>query len=358
MDATYSTHTRRSHPSLQHFSLAPLTPSTALHSPQQSLSTSYISPHPLPPLSPSILSPPATGPRTRLRSSVSHPIPTSYSTPVFSRPSRLPHHQNPSQGIPSKKSIVKPHAKSDDDGHDWFLRTASALTTSSLEQKGYTWLATRSSSTSLTTPTNPSAVPTSLDNGLADDEYDANSSPEWSRSVAASRFASPVRGRSRMGSRMNSRLHSRRGSHGAEDLRDERKNGAVESDFLVYEDEEDQSEGAHGAEGGEVDEGEMRKIVMGRVGGWVDWAVGWMDFRAEGDDEGDADEGPLEDDQEVTSAPKSPEKQYTAPAPDEIGAKLGKELFVDAPPPPIPLAGDGVWTDTKWLLGVASKIVL
>ncbi len=22
---------------------------------------------------------------------------------------------------------------------------------------------------------------------------------------------------------------------------------------------------------------------MGRVGGWVDWAVGWMDFRGEGE---------------------------------------------------------------------------
>lgn len=160
---------------------------------------------------------------------------------------------------------------------------------------------------------------------------------------------------------MNSRLQSRRGSHVGEDLRDEPKSGiggAIEPDFLVYEDEEDQFEGARGAEEGEVDEGEMRKIVMGRVGGWVDWAVGWMDFRGEGDDEGDAEEESPEDDQELTLVPKTPEKQYKAPVSDEIGGKLGKELSVDAPTPPIPPAGDGVWTDTKWLLGVASKIVL
>ena len=163
-----------------------------------------------------------------------------------------------------------------------------------------------------------------------------------------------------MGSRMNSRLQSRRGSYGGEGLRDESKSGmggTIKPDFLVQEDEEDQVEGTPRAEEEEVDEGEMRKIVMGRVGGWVDWAVGWMDFRGE-DDEGDAGEAPLKDDDEGDLLQKKAEKQHKEQESDEIGAEMGEGMLVGVPPPPPPLAGDGVWTDTKWLLGVASKIVL
>lgn len=155
---------------------------------------------------------------------------------------------------------------------------------------------------------------------------------------------------------MNSQLQSRRGSYGGEEPRNESKNrtgGAIAPDFLVLETEEDQAEGAREAEEEEVDEGEMRRIVMGRFGGWVDWAVGWMDFR----DEGDGDEGPLEDGEE-NLLQKTVEKQVKEQEWDEIGAEMGKESDTGAgPPPPLP-AGDGIWTDTKWLLGVASKIVL
>lgn len=133
--------------------------------------------------------------------------------------------------------------------------------------------------------------------------------------------------------------------------------GTIKPDFLVQEDEEDQVEGALRAEEEQVDEGEMRKIVMGRVGGWVDWAVGWMDFRGE-EDEGDAGEDPLEDNGKGNLVPKKSEKQHKEQESDEIGAETEGGMLVGAPPPPPPLAGDGVWTDTKWLLGVASKIVL
>lgn len=133
--------------------------------------------------------------------------------------------------------------------------------------------------------------------------------------------------------------------------------GTIKPDFLVQEDEEDQVEGALGAEEEEVDEGEMRKIVMGRVGGWVDWAVGWMDFRGE-EDEGDAGEDPLEDNGKGSLVQKKSEKQHKEQESDEIGAETEGGMLIGAPPPPPPLAGDGVWTDTKWLLGVASKIVL
>lgn len=164
-----------------------------------------------------------------------------------------------------------------------------------------------------------------------------------------------------MSSRINSRLQSRRGSYGGEELRDRSKGGtggAIEPDFLVQENEEDEVEGTGGAEDEEVDEGEMRKIVMGRVGGWVDWAVGWMDFRAEDEDEGDADEARLRDDEEGNLMPKKPETQHREPELDQRGVEVGESLPVGPPPPPAPQAGDGMWADTKWLVGVASKIVL
>lgn len=160
---------------------------------------------------------------------------------------------------------------------------------------------------------------------------------------------------------MNSRLHSRRGSYRGEELRDESKSGiggAIEPDFVVQESEEDQVEGAHRAEEQEVDEGEMRKIVMGRVGGWVDWAVGWMDFRGEGEDEGDSGEGPFEDDEEGNIVQKTAENHPKESDSDEIGAEIGEGILAGALSPPPTPAGDGVWTDTKWLLGVASKLVL
>lgn len=164
-----------------------------------------------------------------------------------------------------------------------------------------------------------------------------------------------------MGSRMNSRLQSRRGSYGGEELRDKSKGGmggAIEPDFLVQENEEDEFEGTGGAEEEEVDDGEMRKIVMGRVGGWVDWAVGWMDFRAEDEDEGDAYEVPLGDDEEGNLVQKKSAIQHRERELDQRGVEIGEVLLVGPPPPPPPQAGDGMWTDTKWLLGVASKIVL
>lgn len=164
-----------------------------------------------------------------------------------------------------------------------------------------------------------------------------------------------------MGSRMNSRLQSRRGSYGGEGVRDKSKGGmggAIEPDFLVQENEEDEVEGTVWAEEEEVDEGEMRKIVMGRVGGWVDWAVGWMDFRAEDEDEGEGDKARLGDDEEEKLMQKKPEIQHRERDLDRRGVEMGEPLLVGPPPPLPPQAGDGMWTDTKWLLGVASKIVL
>ena len=60
-------------------------------------------------------------------------------------------------------------------------------------------------------------------------------------------------------------------------------------EFGDDDDEEDEEDEEY------VDESEMRRVVLGRVGGWVDWAVGWIDLRGEGDDEEDGEEGEGED---------------------------------------------------------------
>jgi len=227
------------------------------------------------------------------------------------------------------------------------IRTASHLAGQSLEEKGQSWLATRESSTSLAN----AAATANLD---ADDEYDAYS-PEFSRS----RIPTPVASRSRL----NSRMTSRRGSTFSENQPGLEEVGP---DFVDLAEEDEELEAEE-----EVDEGEMRKVVMGRVGGWVDWAVGWMDFRDSGD-AGEEDEG--EEGGEVVEvewkdivaaidrnaiAEERRRKKMGLGRGDEgrnekgEGKRDEKGVGVKAP------EGDvGILGDAKWLLEVAKKIVL
>lgn len=222
-----------------------------------------------------------------------------------------------------------------------------------MEEKGHSWLATRESSTSLANNAAAAAATADLD---ADDEYDDAYSPAFSHS---SRIPTPLASRSRLGSR----LTTRRGSTFSENQPGVEE--VVGPDFVDLAEEEDE-ELEVGEE--EVDESEMRKVVMGRVGGWVDWAVGWMDFRDAGD-VGEEDEG--EKDGEVGQE----ESKDTVAAIDrkaiaeerrrrKMGLGRGDEgreegkgdekgVGVKAP------EGDvGVLGDAKWLVEVAKKIVL
>lgn len=124
----------------------------------------------------------------------------------------------------------------------------------------------------------------------------------------------------------------------------------VKADFLESEDEETRED---------VDEGEMRKIVMGRVGGWVDWAVGWMDFR----DQGDYNEG---EDGEVLGSETTAEGTVGGAAKIEEGPRRGPKAVKkivkseEAEVGVLPPDGEGVGAlqDAKWLLDVATNIVL
>lgn len=221
----------------------------------------------------------------------------------------------------------------DEEGHDWLLRTASALTTSTLEEKGQAWLVTRNSSTSLTEPFHSQGF------GLANDE---NSSSR------------PAASRSRLNSRIASRASSRRGSVGS-------GYGAIlmEPDFVTPERETLGSELLP-----EVDEGEMKRIVMGRVGGWVDWAVGWIDFKSFGENESDIEPVEIEEGGEVENYAKgmSEFNHDKRPAPDQLKGEEEKiqditDVFRDDKPNPVSL-GEGGWSDAKWLLEVAGSIIL
>ncbi|KAI4210687.1 MAG: hypothetical protein LQ351_006462 [Letrouitia transgressa] len=382
-------------PSLTHLTLAPLTPSFPLPPTPDSPSlrpltpTSYITPTSALPLAPSILS--RSSSRTRLRpsfpsisnkNSKSHPdllhrgvMPPSNSSFSSSLPSSRHHSRTPTASqhiqlcsptpVPAAGAVggyrhgygyTYATAAEEEAAESWLIRTASTLFVASREEKGHGWLSARESSTSLRSPPTGTRF---YDNGAgagvgeaaaaaaeeeADDEYSL--SPAW-------------RTRSGPGSRMQSRAGSRAGSRA--DLRMTRTrdagmgfSGAVATavgrggekgvegeeapgpDFIGLEDEEGEAE-----QEGEVDEGEMRRLVWGRVGGWLDWALGWMDFRVEEVD-GDEVEETIPDERKENLKQKREIAEKV-----ELDEKDG-EIRI-----PAPSSDEGTWEDAKWLLRTA-----
>lgn len=225
----------------------------------------------------------------------------------------------------------------------------STIKLTRLEEKGQSWLAARNSSTSLT------------GGEVGDDEFDLYTE-EWNRSRVQSTRGSDAKlqGQSRVQSRAQSRAQSRRGSVGAGDrVREEEEKEEIGPDFVNVEEVEEE-------EGEEIDEGEMKRVVMGRVGGWVDWAVGWMDFRGEGEEEGDADEAEAEADgaamEENAEAmmkgeldPVELQKRLRKKKRKDDEAETGGEGTNTVSSAP---EQAGVWSDAKWLLRVASKVAI
>lgn len=214
---------------------------------------------------------------------------------------------------------------------------------------------------------------------MGDDEFDAESyEPEWGRSRVHSARES--------GARLQglSRGQSRRGSigggggggdsvrgHGEAGEEEEDEEEEIGPDFVNAEED-----GGGEEEGEEVDEGEMKRVVMGRVGGWVDWAVGWMDFRGEGEEEGDVDAGAdagggavkEEEEEEGGGGKEGGASSRGEVDPVELQKRLRKKKkrwddeaergsrgtnFMSSAPEQA-----GVWSDAKWLLGVATKVAL
>ena len=238
-----------------------------------------------------------------------------------------------------------------------------------MEEKGQAWLATRNSSTSLA----------KIGVGdMADDEFSLYASahsgphsPEWpttpsfARSTVQSRYASRVP--SRLGSRVQSRAGSgaslrddglrvlTKGGHNATQDEVGDGQGIVGPDFVdpaVFEDEDMIEED-------EIDEGEMKRIIMGRARGWVDWAVGWMDLR-NGEEEGEDSGDDLEDERQASATHGGKidgrrQKEQKSPNYDDNTGFSGEAVVCDPPPRD---EGAGVLADARWLLNVASKLIV
>ena len=170
---------------------------------------------------------------------------------------------------------------------------------------------------------------------------------------------------------MPSRFGSRAGS-GAE-LRDDalraltssnvdvgrkEENDILGPDFVdpaVFEEDEMLDE-----EGEEVNESEMKRVIMGRARGWVDWAVGWMDLRGEEemwDGGSDDDDGAQKTALKLDEGNFSRKRKGLARPGDGVGSADITADRIVAPPPPED--GDaGTLADARWLLGLASRLVI
>lgn len=236
------------------------------------------------------------------------------------------------------------------------MQTASTLTISTAENKGQAWLATRASSTSLADISGPAPTDRS-DVYVADDEF----------SPVSYRYAS--RPQSRFGSRAVSRVASRRGSRGGfmtpvgstktpggERLEETSSYfDSMSPDFVdTFEDDDDDDDEDVIID----DDGEMKRLVWGRAKGWVDWAVGWMDFREDAD--GDDDEDGAEEEAAETPTPGKDQtgstktgqalnkkKRARIQRPQEIPAEQHADVVAPAPNEP------GFIGDAAWLIGLA-----
>lgn len=107
----------------------------------------------------------------------------------------------------------------------------------------------------------------------------------------------------------------------------------------------------------EVDENEMRRVIMGRAKGWIDWAVGWMDLRNEEMLEGDREDvqedekGNVGGGRDVDGASRRKQKRSS-----NNGGYDSAEALISEPPPRDQDAG--ILADTRWLLNVASKLII
>ncbi|KAL3410839.1 hypothetical protein V8F44DRAFT_635404 [Aspergillus fumigatus] len=299
---------RRSYPSLNHVSLAPLTNRFPIdddtepedyfsprdeRSADTSTRTSYLSSFSVPG-TPGVLSYSRSGSRVRLhsRSKSSSRIHRSDSSLQSQDDARPLHHHQHAHGPKKKHTSSSRHQPSESAGRrdaEWMLRAGIALASSTREEKGQSWLVKRESSTSLVSETNVDSPV------LARRSRSGRSTP-----AAHSRWGS------RAASRRNSRhdlamtsldaLPTRSGSNARDSTRpheetrhfipdfvDERIRAEMafiqqfEDGYASASDEESDSED-------EIDEQELQRLTRERgfgLGGWIDRMVEWTLFGVE-----------------------------------------------------------------------------
>lgn len=401
---------RRSHPALNHISLAPLTPRFPIDDlPEQSdyfqsshtQPTSYLSSSSVP-TTPPILSHSRASSRTRHHKrtkSSSHAVSDTDlrslgNQRALQQPPQQIQHVGSSKGGSHTPVFVPSSEKRKSHDSEWLLRAGLALTSSTREEKGQSWLVKRESSTSLVAEAEPDIIRTRRIS------HHGNSTPRRSsRSSAVSTPAALSRraSRSREHSRQTSRAdfamtamggaergrggsrHSRKSSVGSHhtvlpDFVDERIRAEVASihnhDGDLHSEDEDSdvsdaySYGSESETDGDMDEREFQRLTRERgfgLGSWVDQFVSWTLFGVEED---------------ISTSPPVPMELSNRhnliafePAPLTSQADPGDSIedeqddldsrdheFTD---PIIEKAGDkGGWADASWFLRLARKAMV
>lgn len=122
-------------------------------------------------------------------------------------------------------------------------------------------------------------------------------------------------------------------------------------------------------------EREVRRLLTARVGGWLEWAIGWMDFRDEDEVDEDEDDQDDQNPQRINHIDDSDE--VTAPSMNLLKTDEAHDLeILPALSLPVPTPGmrhqtgtgtgtetgswtgdhDIWWSDAKWLFGVARRV--
>ena len=162
------------------------------------------------------------------------------------------------------------------------------------------------------------------------------------------------------GSRQRLQLESpisRKSNIGGDSMMDElgADKEAIGPDFVNVEEYDEEEEDIPE----EIDEGEMKKVVRRRVGGWLDWAVGWLDLGNYEEDEDNLDNRRKQD-----SGAEEAKKGDLDPV--DLRERLRKKNRRDEEVEsgignvPTPPEGEraGTWSDAMWLLTVAKAAAL
>ena len=101
------------------------------------------------------------------------------------------------------------------------------------------------------------------------------------------------------------------------------------------------------------DEEEVKGLVWGRVGGWVDWAIGWMDFRTDGEED---EEVVGERERERIEAEDKGKRRRRKR--EEMRYEGTRDLRLPSSGGPAPEGEEaGITGDAAWLLKVAKNIL-
>ncbi|EED23777.1 conserved hypothetical protein [Talaromyces stipitatus ATCC 10500] len=393
---------RRSHPALNHISLAPLTPRFPIDDlPEQDdyfqsahgQSTSYLSSSSVP-NTPPILSHSRASSRTRHHRRSKSSNHTLSDTDLRSLGARRGIHHQQAQTGASKSGSHTPGSSSStgrrkSQDSEWLLRAGLALTSSTREEKGQSWLVKRESSTSLVAEAEPDVIRITRHHrrGRSTPFRSARSSAV-STPAALSRRPSRSREHSRYASRADFGMtsmdvesggasrHSRKSSMGSyhatlpdfvdariraeiasingrnlEDYDDDYEDNLSGSSFYDSESESDD----------EMDEREFQRLTRERgfgLGTWVDQFVSWTLFG-------------IEEEVSTSPAPASAEEssRHAIVAFEPASATIVKGESIDDDSDgvvdrdeatgPVERAGDkGGWADATWFLRIARKAII